>query len=99
MRWRARIRSSTGSARFTRRTACPSSPCRSSRAARAAFTACSCADSEDLQEGEAQDDARLAAVPARDGRARVEANERRPRTGHLPGEARAAEVGPVESGG
>src|SRR5271169_432658 len=54
--------------------------------------------SEDLQEGEAQDDARLPAVPAGDGRAGVESHERGPRPRHLAGEACAAEVGPVERG-
>src|ERR1039457_5987477 len=54
--------------------------------------------SEDLQEGEVQDDAVLAAVPARDRRAGVEPNERRPWTGDLPGKAGAAEIGPVQPG-
>src|ERR1700687_3091226 len=54
--------------------------------------------SEDLQEGEAEDDTRLAPVPARNGRARVESHERGPRARQLAGEARATEVGPVEPG-
>src|SRR5271169_110233 len=54
--------------------------------------------SEDLQEDEAQDDAVLTPVPARDGRAGVEPHESRPRTRDFAGKARAAEIGPVESG-
>src|ERR1035441_4500741 len=54
--------------------------------------------SEDLQEGEVQDDTGLAAVPARDGCAGVEPHERRPWARDLPGKARTAEIGPVQSG-